>query len=92
MGESIMEATVLGWLKEVGDKIDQDESLIEVATDKVDTEVPSPVGGILKKKLAKEGDVIQIGRPVAIIEVNNGQDVYPVYGDDAQIEHGMSIK
>jgi 2-oxoglutarate dehydrogenase E2 component (dihydrolipoamide succinyltransferase) len=86
MGESIMEATVLGWLKEVGDKVDQDESLIEVATDKVDTEVPSPVGGILKKKLAKEGDVIQIGRPVAIIEVDNGQDDFPVKDDDGQFE------
>jgi 2-oxoglutarate dehydrogenase E2 component (dihydrolipoamide succinyltransferase) len=76
MGESVMEATVLGWLKEIGDKIDQDESLLEVATDKVDTEVPSPIGGILKKKLAKEGDVVQVGKPLAIIEVGNGQEVF----------------
>jgi 2-oxoglutarate dehydrogenase E2 component (dihydrolipoamide succinyltransferase) len=81
MGESVMEATVLGWLKEIGDKVDQDESLLEVATDKVDTEVPSPIGGILKKKLAKEGDVVQVGKPLAIIETDNGQ-VYQEMDDD----------
>ncbi len=67
MGESIMEATILNWLKKPGDKIEQDESVLEVATDKVDTEVPSTHAGILKEILAKEGDVVKVGKPIAII-------------------------
>lgn len=67
MGESIMEATILSWLKKPGDKIEQDESVLEVATDKVDTEVPSTHAGILKEILAKEGEVVQVGKPIAII-------------------------
>ena len=69
MGESIMEATVLTWLKSEGDSIEQDESVLEVATDKVDTEVPASESGILKKILVKEGDVVEIGKPIAIIEM-----------------------
>lgn len=68
MGESIIEGTILTWLKKEGDSIDQDESVLEVATDKVDTEVPATHAGILKKILAKEGDVIAVGAPIAIIE------------------------
>lgn len=68
MGESIMEATILAWLKKPGDKIEQDESVLEVATDKVDTEVPSTHAGILKEILAKEGEVVQVGKPIARIE------------------------
>ena len=55
MGESIMEATILEWLKSEGDQIEADESVLEVATDKVDTEVPCTHGGILKEILAKKG-------------------------------------
>ncbi|MBW3468628.1 dihydrolipoamide acetyltransferase family protein [Arthrospiribacter ruber] len=68
MGESIIEGTILTWLKNEGDIIEQDESVLEVATDKVDTEVPATHGGVLKKILAKEGDVIAVGAPIAIIE------------------------
>ncbi len=68
MGESIMEGTVLTWLKNVGDSIEQDESVLEVATDKVDTEVPSTHEGVLKEILAQEGDVVEVGKPIAIIE------------------------
>lgn len=67
MGESIMEATILSWLKKPGDKIDQDESVLEVATDKVDTEVPSTHGGVLKEILAKEGEVVKVGKAIAVI-------------------------
>lgn len=74
MGESIMEATILHWLKKPGDKIEQDESVLEVATDKVDTEVPSTHAGILKEILAKEGEVIKVGKPIAII-TTDGADV-----------------
>ncbi|MCE2895206.1 MAG: 2-oxo acid dehydrogenase subunit E2 [Flammeovirgaceae bacterium] len=67
MGESIMEATILKWLKKPGDKIEQDESVLEVATDKVDTEVPSTHAGVLKEILAKEGEVVKVGKAIAII-------------------------
>lgn len=70
MGESIIEGTILTWLKKEGDAIEQDESVLEVATDKVDTEVPAIHAGILKKILAKEGDVIAVGAPIAIIETS----------------------
>jgi 2-oxoglutarate dehydrogenase E2 component (dihydrolipoamide succinyltransferase) len=66
----ITEGTVLSWLKKEGDTIEQDESVLEVATDKVDTEVPSIHGGILKKILVKEGDVVAVGSPIAIIETS----------------------
>src|SRR6476619_6696261 len=67
MGESIMEGTILNWLKKVGDRIEQDESVLEVATDKVDTEVPSTHAGVLKEILVEKGQVIAVGAPIAII-------------------------
>ena len=73
MGESIMEGTILKWLKNVGDTIEQDESVLEVATDKVDTEVPAIQGGVLKEILVKEGDVVAVGATIAIISTN-GED------------------
>ena len=69
MGESVIEATVLQWHKAVGDKVDEDEIIVEVATDKVDTEVPSPVSGVVKELLADEGDVVAVGAAMALIEV-----------------------
>lgn len=72
MGESVMEGTILNWLKKVGDKIEQDESILEVATDKVDTEIPSTHAGVLKEILVKEGDVVQVGKPIAIIDTGGG--------------------
>ncbi|MEO9869114.1 dihydrolipoamide acetyltransferase family protein [Ekhidna sp.] len=70
MGESVMEGTVLAWLKNVGDTIEEDESILEVATDKVDTEIPATHAGVLKEVLAGEGDVIEVGKPIAIIETD----------------------
>lgn len=67
MGESVAEATITAWLKNVGDVIEEDEPIVEIATDKVDSEVPSPVGGILKKILFNEGDVVPVGAVFAII-------------------------
>lgn len=77
MGESITEATILHWLKNPGDKIEQDESLLEVATDKVDTEVPSTHGGILKEILAKEGEVVKVGKAIAILTTDGNEPVAP---------------
>ncbi len=68
MGESIMECTVITWLKKPGDRIEADESILEVATDKVDTEVPASHSGILKEVLFNEGDVIAIGATIARID------------------------
>ena len=67
MGESVAEATIIKWLKAEGDKIEADESVLEIATDKVDSEVPASNGGILLKRLFKEGDVVQVGSVIAII-------------------------
>lgn len=67
MGESVAEATVIRWLKEVGDRIEADEPIMEIATDKVDSEIPSPVDGILAEQCCKADDVVQVGRPVAYI-------------------------
>jgi 2-oxoglutarate dehydrogenase E2 component (dihydrolipoamide succinyltransferase) len=68
MGESIVEATILSWLKKPGDKIELEESLLEVATDKVDTEIPSTHAGVLKEILAQGGDLVKVGATIAIIE------------------------
>ncbi len=68
MGESVAEATIIRWLKNEGDKIDTDESLLEIATDKVDSDVPSPVAGILIKKLFAEEDIVKVGAVIAIID------------------------
>ena len=75
MGESIMEATILSWLKSEGDTIEEDESVLEVATDKVDTEVPSTHAGVLTKILAEEGAVIEVGKPIALITTDVAETV-----------------
>lgn len=74
MGESVMEGTVLSWLKSKGDAVEEDEAILEVATDKVDTEIPSTHAGTIKEILAEEGDVVQVGKPIAIIETE-GEEV-----------------
>lgn len=73
MGESVAEATITNWLKEVGDKIETDETVLEIATDKVDSEVPSEVSGILIEKLFEKDDLVQVGQTIAIIETE-GED------------------
>src|SRR5690606_3336802 len=68
MGESVAEATITSWLKEVGDTIDLDDVVLEIATDKVDSEVPSEVEGVLIEKRFHIDDVVQVGDVIAIIE------------------------
>ncbi len=72
MGESVFEATIIKWLKNEGDAIEMDEPILEIATDKVDSEIPSPVAGILSKKLFNDGDVIQVGAAIAVINTEGG--------------------
>ncbi len=70
MGESVAEATITSWLKEVGDTIELDEAIVEIATDKVDSEVPSEVEGVMIEKLFNVDDVVAVGETLAIIETN----------------------
>ncbi|MFZ2239526.1 MAG: biotin/lipoyl-containing protein, partial [Gordonia amarae] len=67
LGESVTEGTVTRWLKEEGDTVEADEPLLEVSTDKVDTEIPAPASGVLIKIVAHEDDVVEIGGELAVI-------------------------
>ncbi|MEM6783596.1 MAG: 2-oxoglutarate dehydrogenase, E2 component, dihydrolipoamide succinyltransferase [Bacteroidota bacterium] len=79
MGESVMEGTVLEWKKQVGDTIEQDETLLEISTDKVDSEIPSPEGGRIVEILAEEGDTVEVGTKIAVIDTDVNAEVG---GDD----------
>ena len=72
MGESVAEATIIKWAKQPGDVINLDDTILEIATDKVDSEVPSPVAGKLVKQLFAADDVVQVGAVIAIIEIDGG--------------------
>ncbi len=74
MGESIIEATILKWVKKVGDTVEVDETILEIATDKVDSEVPSPVSGTIAEILFNENDVVEIGKTIAVI-VTEGEEL-----------------
>ncbi|HRF39254.1 MAG TPA: dihydrolipoamide acetyltransferase family protein [Saprospiraceae bacterium] len=77
MGESIMEATILRWVKNPGDSVEIDEPILEIATDKVDTEVPSPVSGVIAQVLFKENDVVPVGKVIAVISTE-GESAQPL--------------
>lgn len=77
MGESVAEATITKWLKAEGESIDVEESVLEIATDKVDSEIPSPESGILKKILFQEDEVVKVGDVIAIIEVEGESTATP---------------
>ncbi|HEX9600409.1 MAG TPA: dihydrolipoamide acetyltransferase family protein [Mariniflexile sp.] len=74
MGESVAEATITSWLKEVGDTIELDEAVLEIATDKVDSEVPSEVDGVLIEKFFNVDDIVQVGQTIAIIQTEEDED------------------
>ena len=67
LGESVTEGTVTRWLKQEGDTVERDEPLLEVSTDKVDTEIPSPAAGVLQKIVAQEDDTVEVGGELAVI-------------------------
>ncbi len=71
MGESIIEATITKWLKNEGDRLEEDDTIVEIATDKVDSEIPSPVEGVLVKTLFNEGDVVPVGTVIALVETED---------------------
>ena len=85
MGESVMECTVIGILKKVGDRVEADDSVMEVATDKVDTEVPTPYGGVIAEILVKEGDVVPVGNAIIRIETN-GSVAVPVAEESKEVQ------
>ena len=67
LGETVTEGTILSWAKQPGDTIAEDEVLLEISTDKVDTEVPSPAAGVIMEILVAEGDTVSVGTPLAVI-------------------------
>lgn len=85
MGESVAEATITNWLKEVGETIEADEAVLEIATDKVDSEVPSEVEGVLVEKLFNEDDVVQVGQTIAIIETEGEAEPSGTTSEEAEI-------
>ena len=82
MGESVEEATIISWLKNIGDKVEIDDLIVEIATDKVDSEIPTEVSGVLIEKLYKINDVVKVGQPLAIIEtdelIKNELNIIPI--------------
>ena len=87
MGESVAEATITNWLKEVGDPIEAEETIAEVATDKVDTEVPCDVSGIVTKILFKVDEVVKVGQVMAIIETENDAEIEAENGNEDKAEN-----
>ena len=88
MGESITEGTVIAWYKEVGDAVEVDETLLEIGTDKVDTEVPSPAAGVLKERLVEEGETVEVGTVIALLtsEAAEGSVEAPVPDEPADAD------
>ena len=86
MGESVAEATITNWLKQVGDKIEADEAILEIATDKVDSEVPSEVSGILVEQLFAKDDLVQVGQTIAIIETDSANTAQVIIESAAPAE------
>ncbi|MGC4959987.1 2-oxoglutarate dehydrogenase, E2 component, dihydrolipoamide succinyltransferase [Gordonia sp. DT101] len=90
LGESVTEGTVTRWLKEEGDTVEADEALLEVSTDKVDTEIPAPTSGVLTKIVAQEDDVVEVGGELALIgeagEAAGGDDAADSSGGDEPAE------
>lgn len=90
MGESVEQATITKWFVKVGDKVEEDDNLLEIATDKVDSEIPSPVDGTIHKILFNEGDLVPVGEVIAI--VNTGSDDKPSDAPSGNIDKDLTKK
>lgn len=86
MGESVSEATLTKWVKQIGEQIDEDDAIAEIATDKVDSEIPSPVSGILKERLFEENQVVQVGQAIALIEIEGAEEDVDAEINQVEIE------
>ncbi|UCE94964.1 MAG: E3 binding domain-containing protein, partial [Flavobacteriaceae bacterium] len=89
MGESVAEATITSWLKEVGDTIEMDEPIVEIATDKVDSEVPSEVEGVLLERFFEVDDVVGVGQVIAVIETDgdvSSDEIVPEEPQEKEVE------
>ena len=91
MGESVAEATITTWLKKEGDSIESEESVVEIATDKVDSEVPAPEDGIISKILVQEGEVAKVGQAIAIITTEGGASNTATQTNESTVETTPSV-
>ncbi|UYW00412.1 2-oxo acid dehydrogenase subunit E2 [Flavobacterium agricola] len=91
MGESVAEATITNWLKNVGDTVAVDDTILEVATDKVDSEVPSEVNGVIKEILFAVNDVVQVGQTIAILEVEGTETEAQAPAQPIQVEQAAAV-
>ena len=87
LGESITEATVSKWLKKSGDKVNSDEPIVELETDKVNLEVPSPINGVLSEIKTKEGETVQVGALLGVISDDEKADTNPASIDKTPEEN-----
>lgn len=90
MGESIMEATILKWLKKEGDEVEMDETILEIATDKVDSEVPSPANGKIAKILFAENETVEVGKVIAIIEAEAAEGTAASQTENTVSKNGVA--
>ncbi len=91
MGESIIEATILNWVKKEGDQVEIDDTIVEIATDKVDSEVPSPVAGTIEKILFEPDETVEIGKVIAIINTEGEEaEASPATGDTSTTDNGQA--
>ena len=86
MGESISEATIISWLKNVGDFVEAEETILEVATDKVDSDVPAPVSGVITEIRFQKDDVVEVGTVLALIEEKVGSQKLEVGSKKAEVK------
>ena len=85
MGESIFEGTIIRWTKKVGERIEKDETILEISTDKVDSEIPSPAAGILAKILVEEQQTVPVGTVIAFIETDLSADISTINSTEVDI-------
>jgi 2-oxoglutarate dehydrogenase E2 component (dihydrolipoamide succinyltransferase) len=90
MGESVAEATITNWLKQVGDTIEVDDAVLEIATDKVDSEVPSEVSGVLVEQLFGKDDLVQVGQTIAIIETDSNVDSSTIAPEKVEVPEAVA--
>ena len=90
MGESVSEATIITWSKEVGEHVELDETIVEIATDKVDSEVPSTHEGKLVEKLFEADDLVQVGEAFAILETEGGEEIKETSAETPEVPFQFS--